>query len=79
MTEAKGFLDQVLPYIDKLLSTGRFLCGNEITLADTIALPYFHAQEVTSLSLDAYPSIQHWYREMKARPAFQRTLARMPQ
>lgn len=78
LTEAKGFLDQVLPYIDKLLSSTRFLSGAQLTLADTIALPYFHAQEVTSLSLDAYPSIQRWYEEMKSRPAFQRTLARMP-
>lgn len=79
IAEAKGFLEQQLPFIESTLAANRFLCGSEITLADTIALPYFHALEPTSLKFDAYPSIQRWYAEMKARPAFLRALAKMPQ
>ena len=67
-----------MPFLEKTLSTQQFLCGNEITLADTIALPYFHALEATSLKFDVYPAIQRWYSEAKARPAFQRALAKMP-
>jgi glutathione S-transferase len=78
IAEAKGFLEQQLPFLEKTLSTQQFLCGNEITLADTIALPYFNALEATSLKFDAYPAIQRWYSEAKARPAFQRALAKMP-
>ncbi len=78
IAEAKGFLEQQLPFLEKTLSTQQFLCGNEITLADTIALPYFHALEATSLKFDVYPAIQRWYSEAKARPAFQRALAKMP-
>jgi glutathione S-transferase len=78
IAEAKGFLEQQLPFLEKTLTSQKFLCGNEITLADTIALPYFHALEATSLKFDAYPAIQRWYAETKARPAFQRALAKMP-
>ncbi len=79
IAEARGFLDQQLPFLDKTLAASKYLCGEEITFADTIALPYFHAQEVTSVSFEAYPSIKRWYADMKERPAFHRALARMPQ
>jgi glutathione S-transferase len=78
IAEAHGFLEQQLPFVNQTLQDNRFLCGSEITLADTIALPYFHALEATSLKLDAWPAIARWYAELKSRPSFQRALAKMP-
>lgn len=77
IAEAAGFLEQQLPFIERTLKENRFLCGDEITLGDTVALPYFYTSESTTASFDAYPSIQRWYNEMKARPAFIKALAQM--
>ncbi len=79
IAEAKGFLDQQLPYLDKVLTQSRFLCGDEISIADTVALPYFHACQSTSVKLDDYPAIVRWIRDGVDRPAFQKALAAMPQ
>ncbi len=79
IAEAKGFLDQQLPYLDKVLAQSKFLCGDDISIADTVALPYFHACLITSVKLDAYPAIQRWIEEGVSRPAFQKALAAMPQ
>ena len=78
IAEAKGFLDQQLPFLDKVLSQSTFLCGEAISLADTVALPYFHACLITSVNLCHYPSIQRWLEAGIARPAFQKAIAQMP-
>lgn len=78
IAEAKGFLAQQLPFIEQTLTDNRFLCGAELTLADTIALPYFHAALSTSFNLDGFPAINRWYEAVSKRPAFARALAHMP-
>ena len=75
IAEAKGFLEQQLPYIEQTLTNNRFLCGSELTLADTIALPYFHAALTTSFTLDGFPAIARWHQEVSQRPAFVKALA----
>ncbi len=77
IAEAKGFLDQQLPFIESTLASNTFLCGEQITIADTIAYPYVHACRSTSLSLEAYPSLLRWAAALDKRPAFQRALAQM--
>jgi len=78
IAEAKGFLDQQLPFIEQTLAANRYLCGDRLTLADTIALPYFHAALSTSFNLDRFPAITRWYEELSRRPAFAAALAHMP-
>jgi len=67
--EAAGFLKQQLPYLDSVLEQNRFLCGEDITIADTIAYAYFQIQESTSVDLSAYSNILRWYSELSERPA----------
>lgn len=67
--EAAGFLKQQLPYLDSVLEQNRFLCGEDITIADTIAYAYFQIQESTSVDLSAYSNILRWYGEISERPA----------
>lgn len=78
IAEAQGFLDQQLPFLEKTLSSHAFLCGEKLTIADTVAFPYFHACQSTSLNLQAYPSIRRWIEQVAARPACQRALAQQP-
>jgi glutathione S-transferase len=79
IAEASGFLVQQLPFIENTLTGQRYLCADELTLADTVALPYFHACQATSMQFDNYPAIQRWYSDAFSRPAFQRALAQMPE
>lgn len=79
IAEAKGFLDQQLPFLDKTLTQSKFLCGETISLADTITLPYFHACLSTSVKLDDYPAIQRWLSAGIERTAFKKALAQMSQ
>lgn len=77
IAEAAGFLEQQLPFLDKILSENQFLCGDSITLADTVALPYFSACLSTTVKFDAYPSIQRWLNAGIERPAFKKAMAQM--
>lgn len=79
IAEAKGFLDQQLPFLEKTLAANEYLCGKHLTIADTIAFPYFHACKSTSVALDSYPAIQAWIAKLSHRPSFQKALALMPQ
>lgn len=78
IAEAKGFLDQQLPFLEKTLAANEYLCGKHLTIADTVAFPYFQACQSTSVSLDSYPAIQAWMGKLSQRPSFQKALALMP-
>ncbi|RLU00729.1 glutathione S-transferase family protein [Ketobacter sp.] len=67
--EAAGFLKNQLPYFEQQLASADFLCGSEVTLADTIAYAYFQIQDTTSIDLSAYPHIVRWYGEFSERPS----------
>jgi len=75
--EAEGFLAQYLPFIEKTLENTPFLCGSDLTLADTVTYPYFHAAEKTSADLSVYPSITRWMNAVGSRPAFTKALELM--
>lgn len=69
IAEAEGFLKAHLPYIDGLLADQPFLCGRDVTIADTLSYAYFQVQEQTSVDLSAYSNIQRWYGEFSERPS----------
>ena len=74
---AQTMLANILPALDGMLSDSEFLCGDEVTLADTTAFPYFRVQEYTSMDLDGYPHLTRWYNAFAARPSVQRLQARL--
>ncbi len=67
--EARGFLEEQLPYIDGLLENSPFLCGDSISIADTVAYAFFETQELTSVTTDQYPNISRWYKAFAKRPS----------
>lgn len=69
IAEAEGFLKLHLPYFDAVLAENVFLCGDEVTIADTIAYAYFQIHEKTSVDLSAYVNIMRWYGEFSERPS----------
>ncbi len=74
---AKLLLGSVLPALDAFLSDTEFLCGDEVTLADTTAFPYFRVQESTSMDISEYPHLMRWYKAFAARPSVQRLLDKL--
>lgn len=77
--EAAGFLKNQLPYLDQVLGQGTYLCGEDVTIADTIAYAYFQIQEKTSIDLAPYPNIQRWYGEFSERPSVTAVKQRLAQ
>jgi len=72
MTEAKKNLNQLLPYLDKLLEGKTFLNGEDVSIADTIGFAFFQVKEITSLDVSEYPNITAWYDNFHLRPSVQK-------
>jgi len=75
--EAKDNLANNLPYLDQKLGESRFICSDEVTLADTIAFPYFKLKELAGIELSEYKHILRWYDVFKERPSVSATSATM--
>ncbi len=69
ITNAKQMLEKTLPAIERLLRENTYLCGPQLTIADTFSFAYFQIQEITSVTLDSYPKITAWYDSFNQRPS----------
>ena len=78
LAEAKGFLESQLPYLDATLAQTRYLCGDEVTIADTFAYAYFEVTEHTSADISAFEHLTKWYQDFKQRPSVARVYQRFP-
>lgn len=70
LDEATTFLNQQLPFIDQILAKNKFICGDDITLADCIGFALFMCREYTSFSFENCANINRWYDEMRSRPSY---------
>lgn len=78
IAEAKGFLDAQLPVLEQQLDAHAYLAGDQLTIADTIAVAIFSTTDVTSVDISAYPKLTAWYAGMIARPSFTKGMANFP-
>ncbi|WP_424983938.1 glutathione S-transferase family protein [Maritalea sp. S77] len=63
-----------LSYFDYLLSTRKWLAGEELTLADfALAAQISSLDYLSEMPWDDFPEVKEWYQRLKSRPAF-RTL-----
>jgi glutathione S-transferase len=69
LDEVKFILNEQLPFLNGILSQNKFLCGDEITLADTTSFPIFLTKEYTSFETQKYDHINRWYDQMRSRPS----------
>jgi glutathione S-transferase len=54
---------------ERLLGAGRkYLCGDEITIADYLGAGMVSLMEAINCNLGAYPNLARWFNTMKARP-----------
>lgn len=78
LKEAADFLKQQLPALEQALSQHKFIVGDNITIADTIGFSLLEIADYTSVDLSPYPQIQTWHKAIKARPAYERAMANLP-
>jgi glutathione S-transferase len=78
ISEAKGFLDEQLPYLNEILADSNFLCGDNITIADTVAMPMFMVCDHTSFDFSDYANISRWFDMMKERPSYAASMVHFP-
>jgi GST-like protein len=55
--------------------TGRFVAGDDYTIADMACFPWTMTHKAQGITLDDYPNIKRWYAEVRARPEVQKGLA----
>jgi glutathione S-transferase len=54
---------------ERLLGTGKkYLCGDDITIADYLGAGMVSLSELIGCNIAAYPNLSRWYNAMKARP-----------
>jgi glutathione S-transferase len=58
---------------DHILGNKKYLCGNEITIADYFGLALLQVGEVIRCNLKSYPNIARWLDLMKSRPSYAKT------
>lgn len=78
LAEAKGFLDEQLPILEKRLSQNTYICGEQMSLADLIGAAYVQISEVTSLDISAHPAIRAWFMALRGADAYQRAMSHFP-
>jgi len=76
--EAVGFLGQQMPVVEAQICENPFFLGDEITIADTIALSHFMTVEYSGVDLQFLPNIRRWMNDLRQRPSFKTVMAQMP-
>jgi GST-like protein len=61
--------------MDRQLGHGRFLAGDEYTIADIATFPWTLNAAKRGVNLPDYPNVSRWHREITARPAVVRGMA----
>jgi GST-like protein len=61
--------------MDKQLASGKFIAGNQYTVADIAIFPWVNSWEKQGIDWAEYPRLKAWFEGIAARPAVQRGLA----
>jgi GST-like protein len=58
----------------RLGETGRFIAGEDYTIADIACFPWVMTHKAQGFDLATWPAVKRWFAELRARPALQRGL-----
>lgn len=60
--------------LDDGLQGNDYLSGNQFSLADIAAIVNIHRYKLCQLDVDQYPELNRWYKNIEARPGFQKAV-----
>lgn len=78
VAESLKALQQEMPVIDRHLSVNSYLTGEQYTLADTVLFAMASPYRMASIDMSAYPGFERWFEAVKARPAVQAVIPKLP-
>ena len=76
--QAGEMLKEFHAHADKLLGENEYLCGDRITIADTVAFAMFFVSEYTTYDFSEFSNLCRWYNQIKARPSFDVVMEKIP-
>jgi glutathione S-transferase len=71
LERARSDFEERLKIVDDQLGRTRYICGESFTYGDIPLGIRVHRWHVLGLANTAFPDIDRWYTEIRARPAFQ--------
>lgn len=71
LAEAERFLAQNLPPIEAQLSRTKYLCGDDMSLADIVLLSALEPNNLLSLDLSGCPNLVKWLEAERGKPYYQ--------
>lgn len=63
--------------INKRLGQVKYLGGEEFSIADMATFPWFRNHAFQNVKLEELPNVDRWFKEIEARPAVKRALAKV--
>ena len=63
--EATNFYKSQCEALNTHFETNKFLCGNEMTIADIFAFAYMETNEVAGLPLHDFKNVSAWFKAMQ--------------
>ncbi len=67
VSDGLRFLNRFLPVVDNQLAKGRYLVGNDLSLADINLLANLDPAEISKVDLTPYQNISKWRKELQQR------------
>ncbi len=75
MAEAVPNFHKCAAVLEHTLSKSKWVCGDQLTIADIAVASPMHISQAAKLPLEKYPGIQRWYKDIEALPAWKNTQA----
>ena len=77
--EARGYAQQQLKMLNRLLADSDWLANDTLSIADLFAFAYVEQYRVIDLPIDDFPHVQTWFDRIESRDAIAKARARLPQ
>ena len=52
----------------QLTKTGRYVAGDEYTIADIACFPWVMTHKAQGIEISRFPAVKRWFTELRARP-----------
>lgn len=72
LKEGRQFLQKYLQILDKQLTNGKYICGNDMSLADLNLLAILDSAEIVEVDLSAFPKVAEWRKRLQSQEFYRK-------